>query len=331
MSLLTHADSVPWGESMRAELMSGHMPPWPVDSAAGRFRNVRALTARELNVLLTWATGGTPAGDAANGSTVPAVQRQWPLGAPDVVMEMPSAVTVAADVQDHIAEFTLPIAPLGRRALRAVDLLPGTPAVVRDATISIRTADGFTGAASAPGRPAVEHMLALWVPGDHPVPLDPGAAFVLADGAELVVRIHYRKTWEYERAALTDRSSVGIYFADEPATPLHAVSLAAGVTTIADPVQALAIYPAPELARGHVTVIATRPDGSRDELIAFRPRPGWTRRYWFAQPISLPRGTRLEVKAAFDEDALLPPGALPAPAPANPATVRLVLNVVPAG
>ena len=30
MSLLTHADAVPWGESIRAELMAGHMPPWPV-------------------------------------------------------------------------------------------------------------------------------------------------------------------------------------------------------------------------------------------------------------------------------------------------------------
>src|SRR5688572_30970431 len=27
MSLLTHGDTVPWGESIRAELMAGHMPP----------------------------------------------------------------------------------------------------------------------------------------------------------------------------------------------------------------------------------------------------------------------------------------------------------------
>src|SRR5688500_12137111 len=62
MSLLTHADAVPWGESLRAELMAGHMPPWPIDSPPARFRNVQPLTARELNVLLTWASGGTPKG-----------------------------------------------------------------------------------------------------------------------------------------------------------------------------------------------------------------------------------------------------------------------------
>ena len=34
MSLLTHIDTVPWGESVRMELMSGHMPPWRVDTIA---------------------------------------------------------------------------------------------------------------------------------------------------------------------------------------------------------------------------------------------------------------------------------------------------------
>ena len=81
MSLLTHADAVPWGESMRAELMAGHMPPWRIDSAAERFRNVRPLTGRELNVLLTWASGGTPAGQASQEAGA-AFQPHWGLGTP---------------------------------------------------------------------------------------------------------------------------------------------------------------------------------------------------------------------------------------------------------
>src|SRR5688572_28861137 len=56
MSLATHAEAVPWGESIRMELIAGHMPPWPVTSAPGRFRHAGALTGRELNVLLTWAS-----------------------------------------------------------------------------------------------------------------------------------------------------------------------------------------------------------------------------------------------------------------------------------
>jgi len=312
MSLLTHADAVPWGESLRAELMAGHMPPWPLDSPPARFRNAQPLTARELNVLLTWASGGTPAGDISKAVSAPPPERRWPLGMPDLVLPMPAAVTVPADVQEHVVEVTIPTGITGARWLRAVDLLPGTPAIVRSATIS-----------------AGGQVLALWVPGDHPVPLDPGAGFALAGGAPLVVRVRYRKTWEYERQALTDRSSVGLYFADAPQADVRAVQLTTGTTTIAEPLRALAIYPDEQLAHARVTVNATRPDGSKEELIAFRPRPGWARRYWFAQPIALPRGTRVEVIARFDEDALLPPGALPAPR-VEPATVRLTLNVVPA-
>src|SRR5215218_7511470 len=46
MSLMTAKDAVPWGESIRTELIAGHTPPWSVDAAPGRFKNVQTLTAR---------------------------------------------------------------------------------------------------------------------------------------------------------------------------------------------------------------------------------------------------------------------------------------------
>src|SRR5688572_30220375 len=323
MSLLTHADAVPWGESLRAELMAGHMPPWPIDSPPARFRNVQPLTARELNVLLTWASGGTPIGNADRALIPATLERRWPLGTPDAVVTMPAEVTIAADEQERVAEFTIPTGLAGERWLRAVDLLPGTPAVVRSATVSVSS----PGPAS--GQSRTEHLLALWVPGDHPVPLDAGIGFRLPEGAQFVLRVRYRKTWEYERTSLTDRSSIGLYFADAPGTEVRALQLTTGTTTLTEPVRALAIYADDDAAGGRVSVMATRPDGSREELIAFRPRPGWARRYWFAQPPVLPKGTRLDVRTAFDEDALLPPGAVPSAPSANPSPIRLTLNVVP--
>jgi hypothetical protein len=310
MSLLTHADTVPWGESIRAELMAGHMPPWPVDSPPSRFRNVQPLTARELNVLLTWASGGTPKGSEEKAPAQAPGERRWPLGTPDVVLPMAEEVTIPADEQERVIEVTIPTGLTGPRWLRAVDLLPGTPAVVRSATVS-------TG----------NQLLALWIPGDHPVPLDTGIGFRLPDDAELVLRVRYRKTWENERAALTDRSSVGLYFADAPETEVRALELAAGTTTIGDPVRALAIYPHDNAASARVSVTAIGPDGAREEMISFRPLPGWARRYWFAQPILLRRGTRVEVRAAFDEETLLPPGTLPSAPPADASRIRLTLDV----
>jgi hypothetical protein len=159
MSLLTHADAVPWGESIRAELMAGHMPPWGLDSAPGRFRNVQGLTARELNVLLTWASGGTPAGDPARAPAAPRRDPAWPLGAPDVVLPLPE-VTLTEEETGRLVEFTIDVPARGPRWLRAVDLQPGTPAIVRSASVSMARPGGD------------DQLLALWLPGDHPVALD---------------------------------------------------------------------------------------------------------------------------------------------------------------
>jgi hypothetical protein len=344
MSLLSHGDAVPWGESIRAELMAGHMPPWSVEGPRGRFRNAQALTARELNVLLTWVTGGTPAGDPQKAPEAARANPQWPLGEPDLVLALPQAYTLGAETQEATAEFVIETGSAEPLWVRAVDLLPGTPAIVRSATIRVRSA-----ADASRSEPPAETVLAVWVPGDRPVALEGDAAFLLPARAEIVVSLQYRKTWEYERQEMTDRSTVGIYLAPAPAPPLQALVLAAGAgesrgaasagpavpaaetirysRTVAQDVRALAIYPDPALDGARVTVTAARPDGSQEELIAFRPAAGWTRRYWFAEPVALPRGTTITVSAQLTEP-LLPPGALPAARLADPAAVRLVLDVV---
>ncbi len=318
MSLLTHVDAVPWGESLRMELMSGHMPPWRVDRGATRFRDESGLTAKELNVLLTWLTGGTPPGEAPDGDDIVSTPR-WTLGPPDVVLRLPR-VTLGADEQERTAEFVLPM-DASNRMIRAVDLLPRTPAIVRSATIEVRAAKG-----TATTRD--ERMLSLWVPGDAAVPLvEAGLAF--PRDAMLVVRVRYRKTWEYERREMTDESEIGVYFASASARPLRRLALSPTTpVTLAQSAQAIAIYPDSALSDVGVVVTATRPDGRRDELIAFHPRRGWARRAWFREPVSLPRGTRLSVRITPDSPALLPPGYLAPPAPRDPPSSRVFVNVM---
>jgi hypothetical protein len=87
------------------------------------------------------------------------------------------------------------------------------------------------------------------------------------------------------------------------------------------------VYPDPQLSASSVTVVATRPDGSREELIAFRPRAEWARRFWFREPIALPRGTRIGVTARFDQDLLPPAASAPANQRPTAASVAVMLNV----
>jgi len=335
MSLLTHAETVPWGESIRVEVLAGHMPPAASDGAPARFRNAPSLSPREMNVLLTWVTGGTPIGSADREPKPAARERTWPLGSPDLALPLPSA-TIAADAHQRTSEFVIATGLKERRWVRAVDLLPGNATVVRAASIAVRAPAPSTSAGS-------ERLLALWLPGEQPSPLDAGLGFELPASAELVVRLLYRKTWEHEREEMRDRSAVGIYFAPASATAVQAVRLAPDSArtananrlvfrrTLTEDARALAIYPEVGLDNAAVRVIATRPDGTRVDLISLHPRPDWLRRYWFREPIPLPRGTIIDVTAAVDDETPSLPLSLSPAAATRPdlSSLRVTLNVVP--
>jgi len=270
MSLMTHADAVPWGESMRLELIAGHMPPWSDAKTPG-------LSARELDTLMTWASGGTPPGEPSNAPPPVVLDNEWRLGTPDVTLPLPE-VTLDAATQERVTEFVL---PTDAGALRAIDLRPGTPAIVRSATVSTR--GGQT--------------LLLWQPGDTPRAAD-GAAFIVPAGDDLVVRVRYKKTWEHERAVMTDRSAIGLYVATAalPAVERLDVTLPGRVTD--RDLRVLAVSPDATLAGVDLRLEAIRPDGQRSTLLEVRPTAGWARRYWLDAPLLLPRGTRLGMSAS---------------------------------
>jgi hypothetical protein len=292
-----------------------------------------------MNLLLTWITGGTPLGNPDKNPPPAPRERVWPLGTPDLILPLPSEGVLAPATHEQTSEFVVSTGLRERRWVRAGDVLPGNPAIVRAATIAVRSA-AASGASVASHD--TERTLALWLPGEEPYTLDAGFGFELPPSAEIVVRVLYRKTWEYERQDLRDRSSIGLYFGAASATALRSIRLApeAAVAptidrvvfrrTLADDVRVLAIYPEAGLNDTAVKVVATRPNGTRADLIAFHPRPDWVHRYWFREPIALPRGTTIEVTATVDDEArLLPLSLAPAPA-ARPdlSSLRLTLNVV---
>lgn len=319
MSLLTHDAAVPWAESMRLELVAGHMPPgsdvWP----RGRFQHTPPLTARELNVLLTWATGGTPSGDPAKATTPPVPPAVWTLGPPAEVLPLPRVVLESGETA-RVVETILPLGPRPR-ALAAVDFRPGTRSIVRSARILVREHDGGS---------MRETLLGLWVPGDEAARLPERAAWLVGPGADLVVRTVYRKRWDREREAASDESAIALYEKDgSPAAAAGALEVLAttadtsgrrmiAATRMARPVRVLALWPDTALAGASVRVDLVQAAGSRSLLAAFEARAGWERRFRLAAPERLPSGARVEVTATWAS----PPGA------AQPGARLLGLDVV---
>ncbi|MBL8135121.1 MAG: hypothetical protein JNL48_00745 [Acidobacteria bacterium] len=189
MSLLTHEDASPWAESLRLEFLSEEpAPPW----------HQMTLTPRELDMMLVWANGGTPRGDASKPPPPVKLVNEWAQGAPDVPLRLPAPFTLEATANEASHEVVLPLTAAAGRTIGAVDLLPGNPAIVRSAVLKLKTADGDT------------RDLGTWMPG-RTTAVVLAAPVKIAAGASLTAPIEYRRTWKYEGQMLTDHSAVGLY------------------------------------------------------------------------------------------------------------------------
>jgi len=184
----------------------------------------------------------------------------------------------------------------------------------------------------------------MWLPGHEQEASEAPAAFRLPAGAELTVKIHYKKTWQFEGQAIGDRSTIGLYFLRDPqaqqllAVPVRSEGGAPGPDrkmtfsrTIDADVQALAVRPEQLPPDISVQVEAVRPDGGRAAIIRLNTRPDWQRRYWLAHPLPLPRGSRIEVVASLANPDLLSEafGPIAPKAAPSPSPIELAIDVVP--
>ena len=185
------------------------MPPWNADEGFGELKQAHTLSPKELDIIMTWASGGNPRGSL--DQKLPAVDAEERLDDGRARSGAAAAVGVhRGRRQDgghagvHAGHrLTEP------RWVRAVDLLPGTPSIVRSAVISVK-------GAAPPATAASPRRTTCWRAGCRAGSrADRQRRRVPAAGRarELVARIHYKKTWQFEGKPLTDRSTVGVYFA----------------------------------------------------------------------------------------------------------------------
>jgi len=190
------------------------------------------------------------------------------------------------------------------------------PALERVAAAAVTTAQRpIVPAAQGAGRPpgGGDAMLVNWAVGeDAPVHL-PGTAKRIPAGSTLIFQVHYTTNGKAGR----DRSRIGLVFAKEPpqreirtgliSNPVFAIPPGAGdhqveaEATFSDDVKIWSMHPHMHLRGKDMTYTATYPDG-RSEILLRVPKYdfGWQTDYWLAQPLSVPKGTKIRVSAHFD-------------------------------
>jgi peroxiredoxin/mono/diheme cytochrome c family protein len=329
-SLLTYRDAQRWAQEIKTFTAGRRMPPWLAEPGHGDFQDVRRLSDAEIRTLAEWADAGAPEGDPKDAPPARAWSDEWMLGKPDLVLSPNEEYTVAAAGDDEFRVFVLPTNLPEDRQVVAIDFRPGNPRVVHhlltfaDTTGGGRKLDekdpgpGYT---SGPGGVKVRGaaLQGVWAPGNLPRFLPPGVGRPLKKGADILIQVHYHKTGKEEK----DRTQVALYFAKEPVKQTAITTLVGPFKIDIPPgasrhevkasivlplgVKVLTIMPHMHLLGKEMKVTATLPDGTVRPMVWIKDWDyRWQDSYRYAEPLALPKGTKIEVVAYHDNSAANP-------------------------
>ena len=287
MSLLSYSDAVPWANAVKIQILEAQMPPWLPADGIGAFEHTRSLSAEEIDIIIDWVIGQTPEGPPMTAEEIAADAPPlgtWAMGTPDLVLTPEAEVVIGEDDYELTECVVLPTGTTEEHVVTAFELRPGTPTLVRRATVYLGdTCD-------------VVEPIVTWIPGQGAATWPDGHGRQVPAGASLAVEILYVKGWEDEGKRITDRSELGVQFSSNAAA-VETVHVAKPSHTFDRAVEIVAVYPdSREKAEAPVRVDAVAPDGTRTELLVIEAfRPEWREKYILSSPIGLPAGTTLEI------------------------------------
>ena len=310
------------------------MPPWiPQPGAQPKFVGERWLTDRELALLQRWLEAGRPEGDPADLPPAPVFAKGWRFGQPDLVLKLPAPFTVRAEGADILQNFVIPIEIAEDKLVATVEFHPGNARVVHHAVLFLDDKKQGRKLDAATPEPGYENFggpgflpsgaLGGWSVGNTARALPNDMGRYLKKGSDLVVQIHYHPTGKVE----SDQSEIGLYFVKRPVAEVlrepaklvgsiwlanYEMDIPAGAAdyrrttsyTLPRDVIMVGVVPHMHLLGKKMLVTATKPDGTRQTLIDVqRWNYNWQDEYYYERPFPLPKGTRLDVTATFDNSA----------------------------
>jgi len=332
MSFLTYKDVRPWAKAIKAAVLQNKMPPWQADPHYGKFRNDRALSANTLSTIAEWVDAGAPEGDPKDAPAPVSWTEGWNIGKPDIVYEMSRAFDVPAQ---GTIEYQYTIIPTNFKQdtwVQAAEVRPGSRSAVHHVIAFIRPPGSRWLEALKPGEiavpPKVERsgrrdeegselfgvdLLAGYAPGLQEQVLLPGNAKLVPAGSDIVLQLHYTATGK----ATTDLSRVGVVLAKGPVTQ-RVLTLSATNAKFAIPPydpnyevnsemtlwadsKLVWMMPHMHLRGKDFRYKAVYPTGESQILLNIPHYDfNWQIAYEPETPVTLPKGTRIECLAHFD-------------------------------
>jgi hypothetical protein len=297
---------------IREVIRTDRMPPWNVDAHVGKWADDRSLTPAEVKTVVHWVEQGAVRGEGKDPlATTRHVAERWPLGKPDLILDIPAYTIPASGVVDYQRPVMVNPLKEGRWVRASTFAVSQRQAVhhfltgyLNEVPVDGKGNESRWGASM--GGYAVGAESTLW-PTNIGTYLPPGGA--------IGVQAHYTPFGK----EVTDKSQLGLYFYKEGEQPdlvmRNSVVIDPTITIppgaarhketayLEFPKEALLYSAFPHAHyRGYASDLWIEyPDGSRKMLLAM-PRYdfNWQREYTFAQPVKVPAGSKLIASYWYD-------------------------------
>jgi hypothetical protein len=304
MSLLTYNEARPWAKSIREKVANRDMPPWHADPKYGEWRNDRRISQDAINTILAWVNNGAQEGDAKDLPPMPEYTPGWRIGKPDQTFSAPEQAVPAEGVVDY-QYLAVPTNFKEDRWITAAEIRSSAHAVVHHVIVFVQE-PGATSRLQG-------KLLVGFAPGEDPAVFRAGYGRKIPAGSNLLFQIHYTPNG----TATKDVTTVGLIYAKTPVEhtvvtrPVlqTAFEIPAGHPnyevkssfTFNESAQLYSFMPHMHLRGKDFEYKAVFPDGTSKILLSV-PRYdfSWQTYYVLKEPIAVPKGTRIECVAHFD-------------------------------
>ncbi|MDO9521290.1 MAG: redoxin domain-containing protein [Pseudohongiella sp.] len=309
-----------WSPMMRETVITRRMPPGQIDNSVGDWVNTHELSDYEMALLIEWIDQRGP----RDGETDPLAETRpdvadWPLGQPDLIVDVPEQAIPATGNVDFLVKRTNIEIPQDKW-ISAVSYKVGDKSVLHsllvyavDKSLQTDDADELIAQINA-------DYISVYVPGETDDIFAQNSGYLLGADKDLVFKLRYLTSGR----ETVDRTQIGFYFHDaEPAMQLSTLAMEKPDFTIpanttehierltSEPVANdvwLESYSPHAHSRGKsMSLTVTYPDGSEEQLINVANfNYNWQLAYRTAELKKIPAGSVFRAETVYDNSASNP-------------------------
>lgn len=366
-ALVTYEDVLKHANMIKHVTQTGYMPPWKADTSYRHFTDERVMPHEEIKALAEWIEKGALKGDERNSVVLPVINTLSNLGKPDITLRAPEIFTVPGINEDTVVYFVMHYTLPSDTNVKAFDFVPGNPLAVHHSnTWVFPEPEEYDRIYKEPEPEIIPAPVAMywepptpeqmfiryayvappatefsypdffpkvpplyydgWVPGASARTWPDGFGFKLPRRGVVIMQLHYGPT----PVALTDQSSVNLFFTNEPVTRIiesYNIGTGGGIaepepplwlpadsvrtfyikTEVAIDQSYIALNPHMHYLGKEMKAWVNTPAGDTIPLVWIKKWDfRWQEFYKPIRPIHIPAGSVLTVRATYDNTAANP-------------------------